>query len=177
MKPYSRSCPKCDSKFDAVSDRGICPVCNTFSRVSINGELIVLLDAESLAALPHDDPFRDTPLAVLFEWFDSGGGPFVTTTRYAGKPTIAEVHRQLKLRFNGLCELLREYDMNAETETIASPGDNQDWLGTIFSLAKELYIATWKMDHQRYDIVCEITDSGGTIHAIPPAATYHLKSN
>lgn len=139
-----------------------------------NGELVVLIDAEPQELLPNDDPFRNTPLATLFEFMDSGGGPITTTARYNGKPDLNAVHAQLRVRFRWLRELLIEYGVEVKYDEIDRAGNHPDWIGTGFANALRLLTIHWFAEGKRYDVLCELTESGGAIHAIPPNATYHL---
>ncbi len=177
MDSYPRTCPYCNSSFRAATDRGICPSCNQFSRIDRQGNFVVLLDAEPIDELPNDDLFRNTPLATLFEFMDSGGGPITTTTRYNERPSVTDVHKQLGLRFRWLKELLVEYGIEIVYNEIEQPGCHADWIGTDFANALRLLTIHWYAGDQRYDVLCELSDSGGSIHAIPPDAKYHLSKN
>jgi hypothetical protein len=149
MGEYQRKCPRCQVSFKAVSECGVCPACGLFSRVCQNGQLVVLVDVEPQDSLPHDDPFRNTPLAVLFEFLDSGGGPITTAERYAGMPLSAEVHRQLRIRFDWLRALLFEHEIETEVDEIELPESHPDWIGTSFADAERLFTMRWFIPLER----------------------------
>lgn len=176
MDSYPRTCPYCDASFRAVTDCGTCPYCNEFSRIDRHGNFVVLIDAKPLDELSNGNPFRNTPLPVVFQWIDSGGGPITRSAQYAGKPSIAEIHRQLSTRFKWLVSLLDEYGLDPQTEEVAQPATHPDWSPTRFANAEKLLVAFWLIDNHRYAVACSLTDSGGEIHAIPPNAEYHLHS-
>jgi hypothetical protein len=174
VEAYSRECPWCGHFFDAIDLLGVCDVCSKPSRVGRNGVLVVLIDETPQERCP-DDLFRNTPLPVIFEWMESGGGPVTRSIRYGSKPPLAQVHKQLATRFKWLQALLNEYGVQTEFRDIESPSHEADWLGTVFANAKKLHTITWFHCEDRFDLVCEYTNEGGAIHALPPDAKYHLK--
>jgi hypothetical protein len=94
--PYVRSCPRCDTSFTAVSERGVCPGCKLFFRRNREGTLVGIVATFDTPS-QFDWPFEplDDLCAATFEAFQYGGGPIFVSDRHDQYPSVDLVHQQL----------------------------------------------------------------------------------
>lgn len=90
ISPYDRQCPRCETTFGAVTERGVCPNCKLFFRSDRDGQLIGIIPT-FVTPSQFDWPFEpvDELCAATFETVHFGGGPIFQSDRSDGYPELA----------------------------------------------------------------------------------------
>ena len=161
MTTYSRTCPRCNSTFHAVSERGICPTCNLASLIRPDGSYVAT--RVMFTALDGDEPLCDGPLSNVYAAAAYGGAPLVESFRFEGFPTPEVCHGELRREFHRLKTLLESEIPDALFARITQPSSHSDWIGSAFEHAIELRTITWNDENDQVDLVCCLTENGGMI--------------
>ncbi|WP_160149726.1 hypothetical protein [Roseiconus lacunae] len=161
---YERCCPRCDNRFVASTDRGICPACQLFSRIARDGTPIGLVRTYDSIEL-QDWPYGpvDEQFGLVLHAFADGGGPLFVADRYDGYPLLSVVHQQLADRFASLTEALRGFVPTCELHT--SPDDLVS-LSSVYSNATRLVSLRWYEGDSQRDLVGSWTNDGGSVDAL-----------
>ncbi len=164
MEPtsYVRNCPRCDTSFTAVSERGVCPGCKLFFRRKRDGNLVGIVPT-FVTPSQFDWPFEplDELGAAIFETFAIGGGPVFVSDRHDQYPDVDLVHKQLIEMFHAIIRSIKPHIPES-----ALYGLDVDTLPTCYSDAIECNIVAWDHDGKHYQLVCYLTHEGGSIDAI-----------
>lgn len=165
--PYQRDCPRCLRQFTALTDRGICPSCGLFSRISPDGIPVAVIrtcDTVELTDWPYEDV--DEQFGLVLQSFADGGGPIYVADRHDGFPSITIVHEQLAYRF---AELRHSVERFVPACTILqTPHDVADlcMLSNEYGKAEQLIALRWFDGQNQFDLVQCCTNDGGSVDAL-----------
>ncbi|WP_044303330.1 hypothetical protein [Rhodopirellula sallentina] len=156
---YDRQCPRCETTFGAVTERGVCPNCKLFFRRDRDGQLIGVIPT-FVSPLQFDWPFEpvDELCAATFETVHFGGGPIFQSERNDGYPNLAVVHAQLIAKFDAITNSVRPH----LPDNTSFDGD-LDSLPKCYDDATSAKLVSWDHGDKHYQLVCYLTSDGGRL--------------
>jgi hypothetical protein len=160
--PFDRACPRCNTSFTAVSERGVCPNCKLFFRRNRDGKLLGIV-ATFETPSQFDWPFDpvDDLCAATFEAFHFGGGPLFVSDRHGGFPNIELVHKQLVDQFGAITNSIKPHLPRS-----ADFGHPADKLPSRYDNAVAVECVAWDHGDHHYQLVCFLSQDGGSIDAV-----------
>lgn len=163
---YARECPYCGTTFSSVQAFGACPECRRKSRILPDGRPLAVMER---GVWGSGDPSRgiEGTVANAMASLSVGGAILIDGRRFGDEfPPLDEVHRQLIEKHILLREHMTAANPSIEYEEIDNPSRHPQWKGTEFKRAIKLQTFFWYKDQVRQDVVCELTDDGGTITVV-----------
>lgn len=161
---FERDCPRCEYRFVARSDRGICPSCQLFSRVDTEGKPVCVVRTYETVEL-NDWPYEsvDENFALVLQGFADGGGPLYLAERYDGFPVLSVVHKQLTHQFDALRNSVERFVSKC---TFHDSPNELLALSREYEAAERLMVLRWGDGKERFDLVGCFTSDGGSIDAL-----------
>jgi hypothetical protein len=161
MTAYSRTCPRCQTAFRALTERGICPQCGLFSVIRPDGSFVAT--RALFVADEFDEPFSENPLADVYAAAAIGGAPLREAYRFEGFPAVDLCHAELRQEFQRLKSLIELELPDVQAADFADPSSHPDWAGSPYADALEVGKLTWDDEGYRFDLICSLTVDGGEI--------------
>ena len=161
--PYLRQCPRCSFEFSALTDRGVCPECKLFSRVSRENEPIAIIPTFEEDFKNIDWPFTPTDsfVGAAMDILANGGGRIFVAERYEGFPPVELVHRQLFATFQKLKSAFEEQVPNPDYFDLPSEPSLPDR----YDDSERVLVLSWVHEDVRYFLIGYMTAEGGSIDA------------
>ena len=159
---YNRQCPRCETTFGAVTERGLCPKCKLFFRCDRDGQPIGVIPTFDTPS-QFDWSFEpvDELCAATFETVHFGGGLIFQSDRTDGYPDVATVHSQLAAKFNAITNSIRPH-----LPDDASFDDDVCSLPECYDDAVSAKLVSWDRDDKHYQLICYLTNDGGSVEVV-----------
>lgn len=158
---WDRACPRCDTRFNAASERGICPRCNLLFLCDRHGTLIGVVPL--FVGRQFDWPISpvDDLCDAVFETLQFGGGSIFISARYAGYPSVAVVHSQLIEKFREITNSIA-----AHLPAAAIFDNDDDPLAPCYRDATSVKLVSWDHKGKHYQLICYLTADGGSVDVV-----------
>lgn len=158
---YDRSCPRCETTFSAVTERGVCPNCRLFFRRDRDGQLVGIVPVFEGGQFDWGLEPVDELGDAMFETVHFGGGPIFQSDRNDGYPDVELVHAQLEEKFRNITESIRPHLPDA---TLFD--DESDTLPECYDNAVSIQLVSWDHGDKHYQLICYLTSDGGSIDVV-----------